>query len=826
MSDLQSINTTTTASSSSSATDLQSVKLAPASNAEVYGSLAGGTLVGHASPSGDNMLGVTGKGLTPSMNDADVNDRRALQRDLVKWALTGRLRRMKKAVEKVRKNNLKEGAKIITLDPNYFDSRRSPDRSMLTAAADGGHLDVVQWLLNDSPIRPDPNKMSRKDGQNALHIAASRGHTQICRTLKLAGADCSKLSKAGYHAIHIASNFGHLSTVKFLIEEDVVKANFPDKKRHRTGAHYAAERGHLDIVKYLVQCPGAVNKAIDLQGQMLIHRATAFGQSKVVEYLLEIGTDISAKDSSGSKPIHFAARSGSVRLMTWFLDTHHLNVETENNLGQTALHFAAHRGQYAMVKYLVEKRKASINPLDSRGHTPLSMALQQSRMDSYDQAVVDFLRTVGGKVKRNWCQTFKMIISISMGLAALSATGIQLTSIPFDRVFVAIDWPEDYETFRTILDYASLLNFDLAFPQLKLTFFELYFGLLAVLFAYLVQLHFFAYFNRSWFGLNGMAWAFTTVLFLPLSRSIARVFDCTQTDGVGWTLDANPEVLCYESEQHLLAILIAVLLIPLYIMWTFRLIRVDGHFQRLDTSLGLFTWKEDDHRLLVHELHFMQKSSTGKYFVLYFQLAIKFSIQALAIFIGSDPSTLQSISIFLAAALVVSAVLTPFYLRPRVNAFATGLYCSITWCYITAYFQSATNVPFTAIEIDIDFSFSVFAIGYLVAWVGGALLFYFRQAITCNLRSANTKQRALVKTISARRRETENVSDFVAIKIETPAGGDATDGDDTPSIMSAPSRGSADTRRSSISSNNSGTAAPAALPMIGAHTLAADSGAL
>eukprot|EP00438_Fugacium_kawagutii_P000845 Skav202995 [mRNA] locus=scaffold2267:776664:778022:- [translate_table: standard] len=112
---------------------------------------------------------------------------------------------------------------------------------------EAGHLEVVRFLIEAGTDKD----LADKNGQVALHFAASQGHLEVVRFLVEGGADKDLAERNGRAALHFAAHKGHLAVVRFLIEagidKDLVDGN------GQAPLHVAASQGHLEVVRFLVE---------------------------------------------------------------------------------------------------------------------------------------------------------------------------------------------------------------------------------------------------------------------------------------------------------------------------------------------------------------------------------------------------------------------------------------------------------------------------------------------------------------------------------------------------------------------------------------------
>ena len=118
-------------------------------------------------------------------------------------------------------------------------------QTALTSAADKGHLDIIQLLLDS-----DANVNARaKYGVTALMKAASKGHLEIAELLIAKKADVNAQAKGRITALMEAATMGHLDIVELLL---VSNADPKAKDKHGETAKKAAFwKGHDDVADLL-----------------------------------------------------------------------------------------------------------------------------------------------------------------------------------------------------------------------------------------------------------------------------------------------------------------------------------------------------------------------------------------------------------------------------------------------------------------------------------------------------------------------------------------------------------------------------------------------
>ena len=135
-------------------------------------------------------------------------------------------------------------------------------RSPLHDAGMGGHLNIIEYLLeNIDGIDGDINP-SCGNGDTVLHIAAERGHLNVVEfyTEKLPNPNPGKDTSdefRGRTPLHIAAQCGHLPVVQHICS--ILSNKNPKDSEGSTPLHLAAQEGHTKVVKYLVQHVGDIH---------------------------------------------------------------------------------------------------------------------------------------------------------------------------------------------------------------------------------------------------------------------------------------------------------------------------------------------------------------------------------------------------------------------------------------------------------------------------------------------------------------------------------------------------------------------------------------
>ncbi|XP_034781886.1 poly [ADP-ribose] polymerase tankyrase-2-like isoform X2 [Acipenser ruthenus] len=228
----------------------------------------------------------------------------------------------------------------------------------LHMASEKSHNDVVEVLLKHEA------KVNALDhlGQTALHRAAHCGHLQTTRLLLSSGCDPLIVSLQGFSASQMGNE-----NVQQVLQEGVLIGN-SDSDRQLLEA---AKSGDSEVVKKLCTLQNVNCRDIEGRLSTALHFAAGYNRVAVVEYLLQHGADVHAKDKGGLVPLHNACSYGHYEVAE-LLVTHGAVVNVADLWKFTPLHEAAAKGKYEICKLLLQ-HGADPTKKNRDGNTPLDL---------------------------------------------------------------------------------------------------------------------------------------------------------------------------------------------------------------------------------------------------------------------------------------------------------------------------------------------------------------------------------------------------------------------------------------------------------------------
>ena len=255
--------------------------------------------------------------------------------------------------------SIRNGWLDVTRDliTNYhFDPHEYYGESCLYIAAEGNHIDIVEYLIKE--CRCDPMMRTTWYGSvSVLHYVASKGLLDVLKRMVMNInshiMDEQYWDNNGQTVLHLTVE--HIDVVKYLINECNCDIMTPDK-HGVTFLHYVASEGLLDVLKCMVM---NINGHImdeqyrDTNGRTVLHRAVK--HIDVVKYLInKCNCDIMTPDKDGNTILHYVVSERLLYVLKYLINTHHYPM-TIINSGQTGA--VQH---IDVVKYLVNECNCDI----------------------------------------------------------------------------------------------------------------------------------------------------------------------------------------------------------------------------------------------------------------------------------------------------------------------------------------------------------------------------------------------------------------------------------------------------------------------------------
>jgi len=243
----------------------------------------------------------------------------------------------------------------------------------LVGYASKGDIRNVKALIK-SGVSVNSNYGNSDEEDTPLLVAVYNGDLAMIKILVEAGADINVTTNWNMTAIDFANR---RDIAEYLIEQgtDTTRLNIADY----------ATYGWLDKVKESLKNGESIEST---NGNLIeytpLRGASSNGHLIVVEYLLEQGADIDAKDREREETaLTVAVQSGQLTTVKYLVEQG-ADIETKDMEGSTPLDFSVYYGHLDIVKYLVGQG-AEVKDIDS---------LIKTASYSKHKEIIDYLNTL------------------------------------------------------------------------------------------------------------------------------------------------------------------------------------------------------------------------------------------------------------------------------------------------------------------------------------------------------------------------------------------------------------------------------------------------
>ena len=216
----------------------------------------------------------------------------------------------------------------------------------------------------------------------------------------------STSAKAKPRTIHEAAKTGDKVAVEKFLAQD---ARVDDRDMSGlTPLHWAAWYGNTDVVELLLDKGADIHSKWRRNGMTSLHYAAAYGQNEAVELLIARGADVNARNKYGGTPLSATTTGrGKWKEVVELLIANGALVNTKNRGGLTPLHSAVINGQPEVLELLLSMG-ADDSAKDGAGKTPLERAIIlsetrfrkgsiQARQKKQFEACAELLREYAGE---------------------------------------------------------------------------------------------------------------------------------------------------------------------------------------------------------------------------------------------------------------------------------------------------------------------------------------------------------------------------------------------------------------------------------------------
>ncbi|KAL5022245.1 hypothetical protein ScPMuIL_001400 [Solemya velum] len=244
---------------------------------------------------------------------------------------------------------------------------------------------LIQHVESLGYTRATVLSFADKEKNMPLHSAVNSGEIQVVLVCLDAGAPVDAQQEDKSTPLHFASAKGCLEMLKLMHEKQpdrFLEAINIEDVLQMAPLHRAALFNHFTVVEYLLD-KGANINARDCNDRTALLLAASKGNWKTVKCLLDHGADIYVNDQNSRNFLHLAIKSGEGLTQFGCVLMKGLKtlLDEKDEFGCTPLHYASKGGYLVAIDDLI-KYGATINPKNNDRQSPFYFAARYGRYNT------------------------------------------------------------------------------------------------------------------------------------------------------------------------------------------------------------------------------------------------------------------------------------------------------------------------------------------------------------------------------------------------------------------------------------------------------------
>jgi ankyrin repeat protein len=236
-------------------------------------------------------------------------------------------------------------------------------RIAMGMAIDAGNAEAVRRLL------PMVGGLEYADAK-VLHIAAEKGHAEICQLLIDAGATVNATTALKETPLHKAVAWPAVCKVLAAAGGDL---NARAWSAGVAPIHFAAAGGHVETVRLFLDMGMSVDARTDWRATPL-HFAAERGQENVCRELIAMGADRNASNRFGQTALGAAGTPGACAVLVELGADPEYICDGVESKKLNALQWAIKNGRPEVIRYFAENLGADLGQRTAAGRTLLQLA--------------------------------------------------------------------------------------------------------------------------------------------------------------------------------------------------------------------------------------------------------------------------------------------------------------------------------------------------------------------------------------------------------------------------------------------------------------------